>query len=188
MFLLHGDAKYIDVLEKTLYNGLISGVGLDGKSFFYTNAMQINDGFNHPDIERERAGWFTCSCCPTNMVRLMPSIPGYIYAQNGKDVFVNLFISGTGDMKVNNKDLKITQQNNYPWDGALAFTVDPASSMELNLKIRIPGWAQNQAIPSDLYSYQSHQTKSRDKTERQAGRLPNTERLRGDQQKMEKRR
>lgn len=155
MFLLHGNAKYIDVLEKTLYNGLISGVGLDGKSFFYTNAMQIHDGFNHPDIERERAGWFTCSCCPTNVVRLMPSIPGYIYAQNGKDVFVNLFISGTGDMKVNNKDLKITQQNNYPWDGALAFTVDPASSMELNLKIRIPGWAQNQAVPSDLYSYQT---------------------------------
>lgn len=155
MFLLHGDAKYIDVLEKTLYNGLISGVGLDGKSFFYTNAMQIRDGFNHPDIERERAGWFTCSCCPTNVVRLMPSIPGYIYAQNDKDVYVNLFISGTGDMKVNNKDLKIIQQNNYPWDGALAFTVDPASSMELNLKIRIPGWAQNQAVPSDLYSYQT---------------------------------
>jgi DUF1680 family protein len=159
MFLLHGDAKYIDVLEKTLYNGLISGVGLDGKSFFYTNAMQIRDGFNHPDIERERAGWFTCSCCPTNVVRLMPSIPGYIYAQNGKDVFVNLFISGTGDMKVDNKDLKITQQNNYPWDGALAFTVDPASSMGLNLKIRIPGWAQNQAVPSDLYSYQSASNK-----------------------------
>lgn len=155
MFLLHGDAKYIDVLEKTLYNGLISGVGLDGKSFFYTNALQIRDGFNHPDIERERAGWFTCSCCPTNVVRLMPSIPGYIYAQNGKDVYINLFISGTGDMKVNNKDLKIIQQNNYPWDGALAFTVDPASGMELNLKIRIPGWAQNQAVPSDLYSYQT---------------------------------
>ena len=153
MFLLHGDAKYIDVLEKTLYNGLISGVGLDGKSFFYTNAMQIRDGFSHPDIERERAGWFTCSCCPTNVVRLMPSIPGYIYAQNGKDVYINLFISGTGDMKVNNKDLKITQQNNYPWDGALTFTVDPATSMALNLKIRIPGWAQNQAVPSDLYSY-----------------------------------
>jgi DUF1680 family protein len=155
MFLLHGDAKYIDVLEKTLYNGLISGVGLDGKSFFYTNAMQISDGYNHPDIERERAGWFTCSCCPTNVVRLMPSIPGYIYAQNGKDVFVNLFISGTGNMKVNNKDLKIIQQNNYPWDGALTFTVEPATSMELNLKLRIPGWAQNQAVPSNLYSYQT---------------------------------
>ncbi|MDB5128162.1 glycoside hydrolase family 127 protein [Mucilaginibacter sp.] len=158
MFLLHGDSKYIDVLEKTLYNGLISGVGLDGKSFFYTNAMQIHDGFNHPDIERERAGWFTCSCCPTNVVRLMPSIPGYIYAQNGNDVFVNLFISGTGDIKVNNKTLQITQQNNYPWDGALAFTVNPASSMDMNLKVRIPGWAQNKAIPSDLYAYQQAST------------------------------
>jgi DUF1680 family protein len=154
MFLLHGESKYIDVLEKTLYNGLISGVGLDGKTFFYTNAMQIQDGFNHPDIERERAGWFTCSCCPTNVVRLMPSIPGYIYAQDGKDVFVNLFISGTGSLMVNNKALKITQQNNYPWEGDLAFTIDPASAMDMNLKIRIPGWAQNQAVPSDLYAYQ----------------------------------
>ncbi|GGH13759.1 glycoside hydrolase family 127 protein [Mucilaginibacter phyllosphaerae] len=159
MFLLHGESKYIDVLEKTLYNGLISGVGLDGKSFFYTNAMQIQDGFNHPDIERERAGWFTCSCCPTNVVRLMPSIPGYIYAQNGNDVFVNLFISGTGNLKVNNKGLQITQQNNYPWDGGLQFTVNPAGSMDMNLKLRIPGWAQNQAVPSDLYSYQTAQNK-----------------------------
>nr|WP_294941835.1 glycoside hydrolase family 127 protein [uncultured Mucilaginibacter sp.] len=154
MFLLHGDSKYIDVLEKVLYNGLISGVGLDGKSFFYTNAMQIQDHFSHPDIERERAGWFVCSCCPTNVVRLMPSIPGYIYAQNGKDVFVNLFISGTGNLMVDNKALQITQQNNYPWDGGLAFTINPASAMEMNLKIRIPGWAQNEAVPSDLYAYQ----------------------------------
>ncbi|TSD63451.1 glycoside hydrolase family 127 protein [Inquilinus sp. KBS0705] len=159
MFLLHGESKYIDVLEKTLYNGLISGVGLDGKSFFYTNAMQIHDDFSHPDIERERAGWFTCSCCPTNVVRLMPSIPGYIYAQNGKDVFVNLFISGTGSLTLNSKQLKITQQNNYPWDGALAFTIDPANSMDFNLKIRIPGWAQNQAMPSALYSYQTPSNK-----------------------------
>jgi DUF1680 family protein len=154
MFLLHGDSKYIDVMEKTLYNGLISGVGLDGKSFFYTNAMQISNSFNHPDIERERSGWFVCSCCPTNVVRLLPSIPGYIYAQNGNDVYVNLFISGTGNLVLNKKALKITQQNNYPWQGALAFTVDPQSAMDMNLKIRIPGWAQNQAMPSDLYSYE----------------------------------
>ena len=154
MFLLHGDAKYIDVLEKTLYNGLISGVGLDGKSFFYTNAMQIKDDFNHPDIERERSGWFTCSCCPTNVARLIPSIPGYVYAQNGNDVFVNLFISGSGKLTVNKKALNIVQQNNYPWDGGLVFNIDPVSAMNLNLKIRIPGWAQNEAIPSNLYSYQ----------------------------------
>ncbi|MFI5136584.1 MAG: glycoside hydrolase family 127 protein [Sphingobacteriales bacterium] len=154
MFLLHGDSKYIDVMEKTLYNGLISGVGLDGKSFFYTNAMQVSNSYSHPDLERERSGWFTCSCCPTNLVRLLPSIPGYIYAQNGNDVYVNLFISGTGNLTVNNKALKITQQNNYPWEGGLAFTIDPASATDFNLKIRIPGWAQNQAMPSDLYTYE----------------------------------
>ncbi|RFZ83339.1 glycoside hydrolase family 127 protein [Mucilaginibacter terrenus] len=154
MFLLHGDSKYIDVMEKTLYNGLVSGVGLDGKSFFYTNAMQIQDNFTHTDIERERSGWFVCSCCPTNVARLIPSVPGYIYAQNGKDVYVNLFISGTGNMLVNNKALSITQQNNYPWNGGLNFIINPASATDMNLKLRIPGWAQNQAIPSDLYSYQ----------------------------------
>jgi len=154
MFLLHGDSKYIDVMEKMLYNGLISGVGLDGKSFFYTNAMQVTNSFNHPDLERTRSGWFVCSCCPTNVARLIPSIPGYIYAQNGNDVYVNLFISGTGNLKVNNKDLKITQVNNYPWDGGLAFTIDPSSAIDMNLKIRIPGWVQNQAIPSTLYSYE----------------------------------
>jgi DUF1680 family protein len=154
MFLLHGDSKYIDVLEKTLYNGLISGVGLDGKSFFYTNAMQIKNSFSGADTEPARSGWFTCSCCPTNVVRLIPSIPGYIYAQKGNAIYVNLFISGTGNLTVNNKPLKITQQNNYPWDGALAFTVDPASAMNMDLDIRIPGWAQNEAIPSDLYSYE----------------------------------
>jgi DUF1680 family protein len=154
MFLLHGDSKYIDVLEKTLYNGLISGVGLDGKSFFYTNAMQVSNSFNQPDLERERSGWFTCSCCPTNVVRLIPSIPGYIYAQNGSDVYVNLFISGTGNLKINNKAVAITQQNNYPWDGGLSFTIDPASALDFNLRIRIPGWAQNQAMPSDLYTYE----------------------------------
>jgi DUF1680 family protein len=154
MFLLHGDSKYIDVMEKTLYNGLISGVGLDGKSFFYTNAMQIKNSFAGPDTEPERSGWFTCSCCPTNVVRLIPSIPGYVYAERGNAVYVNLFISGTCSLTVNSKAVKITQQNNYPWDGSLKFNIDPAEKMEMGLKIRIPGWAQNEAIPSDLYRYE----------------------------------
>jgi DUF1680 family protein len=154
MFLLHGDSKYIDVMEKTLYNGLISGVGLDGKSFFYTNAMQIKNGFSGVDTEPERSGWFTCSCCPTNVVRLIPSIPGYIYAEKGNAVYVNLFISGTGNLTLNNNAVKIIQQNNYPWDGGLLFTIVPAKAMEMDLKIRIPGWAQNEAMPSDLYSYE----------------------------------
>ena len=154
MFLLHGDSKYIDVMEKTLYNGLLSGVGLDGKSFFYTNAMQVSDHFNHPDLERERSGWFLCSCCPTNVVRLLPSVPGYIYAQNGSDVYINLFISGTGNLVVNTKAVQIIQQNNYPWDGGLAFTINPASAMAMNIRIRLPGWARGEAIPSTLYTYE----------------------------------
>jgi uncharacterized protein len=155
MFLLHGDSKYMDVLEKTLYNGLISGVGLDGKSFFYTNAMQIHNNFKGPDTEPARSGWFTCSCCPTNVVRLIPSIPGYIYAENGNTVYINLFISGTGNLKVNGKPVTIIQQNNYPWEGALSFIINPQSAMNMDLRIRIPGWAQNKAMPSDLYSYET---------------------------------
>ena len=155
MFLLHGDSKYIDVLEKILYNGLISGVGLDGKSFFYTNAMQIKNSFTHPDMEAERSGWFPCSCCPTNVVRLLPSVPGYMYAQKDDKIFANLFISGSATLYISGKPVKITQQNNYPWDGDLKFSVNTKSTLPFSLMLRIPGWAKNEAIPSDLYSFQN---------------------------------
>ncbi|HEY1019027.1 MAG TPA: glycoside hydrolase family 127 protein [Sediminibacterium sp.] len=151
MFLLHGDAKYIDLLEKILYNGLLSGIGLDGKSFFYTNAMQITNGFKHADIELSRSGWFECSCCPTNLVRLIPSIPGYVYAQKDDNVFVNLFINGTAKFNVNKQPIQITQQNQYPWDGDLGFTIQTNTPNAFTLRIRIPGWAQQQAMPSHLY-------------------------------------
>lgn len=153
MFLLHGDAKYIDVLEKSLYNALLSGIGLDGKSFFYSNAMQVKNSFSHNSLERTRAGWFDCSCCPTNLVRLLPSIPGYMYAQSGDNVYVNLFANSTTAISVHNKAVTIEQQNNYPWDGDLKFVVSPKSSDAFNLMIRIPGWAQNNVLPSDLYSF-----------------------------------
>ena len=166
MFLLHGDSKYIDVLEKTLYNGLISGIGLDGKSFFYTNAMQVTartakqnaNGFTDGDVEAERSGWFECSCCPTNLVRLIPSVPGYIYAQKDDNVYVNLFINGSAELSLHNNPLEIIQQNNYPWNGALQFSINPKKSQTFNLMIRIPGWAQNQAIPSNLYQFQNNST------------------------------
>jgi len=155
MFQLHGDAKYVDVLEKILYNGLISGVGLDGKSFFYTNAMQVRSSYSHNDMEAERSGWFTCSCCPTNMVRLLPSVPGYMYAQNADKVYVNLFATSDATLSVNNKHVLITQQNNYPWEGDLKFIVSPESAMNFSLLVRIPGWARREAIPSDLYKYEA---------------------------------
>ncbi|HEY5465002.1 MAG TPA: glycoside hydrolase family 127 protein [Hanamia sp.] len=153
MFLLHGDSKYIDVLEKTLYNGLISGIGLDGKSFFYTNAMQIKNSFSHPDMEATRSGWFPCSCCPTNLVRSLPSVPGYIYAQKDNNIYANLFISGNATLNLSGKSVEIIQQNNYPWDGDLKFVVNPKSSFDFTMLIRIPGWARNEAMPSDLYKF-----------------------------------
>jgi len=155
MFLLHGDSKYIDLLEKVLYNGLISGVGLDGKSFFYTNAMQIVKGSTFPDMEPARSGWFECSCCPTNMVRFLPSLPGYIYAQRDNNIYVNLFIAGSADIKLNNQDVKITQVNNYPWNGALSLNVAPETPARFNMLVRIPGWSRSKAIPSDLYSFKN---------------------------------
>src|SRR6476660_1299133 len=153
MFLLHGDSKYIDVLEKSLYNGLISGVGMDGKSFFYTNAMQIKNSFQHPDMEATRSGWFPCSCCPTNVVRLIPSVPGYVYAQKDNVVYVNIFINGHTTLTIDNKQVQIVQQNNYPWDGDLKFNITPKAATTFNLLVRIPGWARNEANPSDLYQF-----------------------------------
>jgi uncharacterized protein len=159
MFLLHGDSKYIDVLEKSLYNGLISGVGMDGNSFFYTNAMEIRNSVRHKDMEASRSGWFPCSCCPTNVARLIPSVPGYAYAQKNSSIYVNLFMSGTATLNVNNKPVKIEQQNNYPWEGNLIFKVAPKSPLAFTMLVRIPGWAQNKAIPSDLYAFEKNSDK-----------------------------
>lgn len=155
MFQLHGEAKYIDVMEKIMYNGLISGVGLDGKSFFYTNAMEIKNNVNHKDRETERSGWFECSCCPTNVCRFLPSVPGYMYAQQGSDLFVNLFANSNATMLINSKPVSVEQQNNYPWDGNLKFLINPKSSLNFNLLLRIPGWAIGEAIPSELYRFES---------------------------------
>jgi DUF1680 family protein len=165
--MLHGDSKYIDVLEKILYNGFISGVGLDGKSFFYTNAMQVrisgirqnSNGFTDGSVEAARSGWFDCSCCPTNVVRLLPSLPGYVYAQKDDKLFVNLFISSNSTMKIMGNDVAVEQKNNYPWDGDLKFVITPKTSLAFSLLIRIPGWAQNTAIPSDLYSFENSSDK-----------------------------
>ncbi len=161
MFQLHGDSKYIDVLEKVLYNGLISGVGLDGKSFFYSNAMQIKSLASYAQTEPARAGWFECSCCPTNLARLMPALPGYVYAQNGRSLYANLFVSGKAELTINKQQVQLTQSTNYPWEGGLKFTVDPAkSAADFDLLVRIPGWARNEAMPSNLYTFEQPSAQS----------------------------
>jgi len=153
MFLLTGESKYYDVLERTLYNGLISGISLDGKNFFYPNPLESDGEFTFNMGSCTRQPWFDCSCCPTNMIRFIPSIPGLIYAVNREDLYINLFISNKAEIILKNKIIKVSQQTGYPWNGKISISVDPERKSMFNLKIRIPGWAQNQVLPGNLYSY-----------------------------------
>lgn len=147
LFLLHGESRYYDVLERTLYNGLISGVSMDGGAFFYPNPLE-SEG------QHQRRPWFGCACCPSNISRFIPSLPGYVYAVQDDNLYVNLFMGNTSDIKVGGKAIKITQTTTYPWNGNIELKIDPKStSHDFNLKIRIPGWVQNEVVPSNLYTY-----------------------------------
>ena len=146
LFLLHGESKYYDVLERTLYNGLISGVSLDGGGFFYPNPLESIG-------QHQRQPWFGCACCPSNICRFIPSLPGYVYATKGSDVYVNLFMSNTSNLTVNGKKVQLSQETRYPWNGDIAITVDNNKAKAWTMKVRIPGWVRGQVVPSNLYEY-----------------------------------
>lgn len=146
MFLLHGDAKYIDVLEKVIYNGMLSGVALSGDLFFYPNPLE---SFG----QHERSSWFNCACCPSNISRFMPSIPGYAYAQRGKALFINLFVDSETDIVMNNNNISVIQETEYPWEGKVRIRLEPESEKKFVVHVRIPGWALEQPVPSDLYHF-----------------------------------
>ncbi len=154
MFLLHGDAKYLDVLERTLYNGFLSGISLQGNTFFYANPLS-SDGewpFN-VRTGAVRSPWFQTSCCPTNVVRLLPSLPGYAYAHRDGDLYVNLYVAGTATVATAAGGVTLTQDTDYPWSGAVKLTVDPPAESAFTLRLRIPGWARGEPVPSDLYRH-----------------------------------
>lgn len=147
MFLLHGESKYIDVLERSLYNGLISGVSLDGGSFFYPNPLESAG-------QHQRQAWFGCACCPSNICRFIPSLPGYVYAVRDDNFYINLFAANTVSQEIGGKEVVLTQDTDYPWSGDIRIRIDKNACKDpFNLKIRIPGWARNRVVPSDLYSY-----------------------------------
>lgn len=147
MFLLDGEAKYIDVLERTLYNNVLAGVALDGREFFYPNPLASKGDY-------ARSKWFPCACCPTNICRLIPSVPGYAYGTRGNELFVNLFVAGTADIELADGKVRVAQETNYPWDGDVKIKIEPSQAgQKFAMRIRIPGWAQNQVVPSDLYSF-----------------------------------
>lgn len=144
MFLLHGDARYVDVLERVLYNGLLSGVSMSGDRFFYPNPLASLG-------QHQRSAWFSCACCISNMTRFLPSMPGYVYAQNENDLYINLYVGSNSTINLPVTGVNIIQETNYPWEGKNNITINPDKASTFTVKIRIPGWALDQPIPGDLY-------------------------------------
>ncbi len=154
MFLLHGDAKYIDCLERTLYNGVISGMSADGGKFFYPNPLTCNGeyGFNH-DSSMERQAWFGCACCPSNLCRFIPSMPGYVYATRGDSLYVNLYAGNTATISVEGKGVTLQQRTDYPWNGDVTIEVQKNAAKRFTMMVRVPGWVRGEVTPGNLYEY-----------------------------------
>lgn len=147
MFLLDGESKYIDVMERALYNSVISGVSLDGKRFFYPNPLESDGHY-------ERSEWFGCACCPGNITRFLASVSGYAYAVRDNEVYVNLFGQSEARLKVNGQTVRIVQETNFPWDGKVLIQIQPETDLSLFvLKVRIPDWAMDQFGSSALYNF-----------------------------------
>ncbi|MGB3144266.1 MAG: beta-L-arabinofuranosidase domain-containing protein [Maribacter sp.] len=150
---LSGDAKYFDVIERTLYNGLISGLSLTGTEFFYPNALESDGKYEFNQGAITRKSWFDCSCCPTNTVRFMPAMPGLIYSKSAKEVYVNLYASNEASVDLVDNTIHITQKTSYPWNGNVQIDVKAAKTDNFNIKLRVPGWAHNEVLPGGLYDY-----------------------------------
>lgn len=147
MFKVHGDARYIDVMERSLYNNVLSGVSLEGDRFFYYNRLE-SDG------ELQRQEWFDVACCPGNLSRAIPSVPKYIYGVKRDTVYVNLFIANKAQLEVGGRTLQIEQETKYPWEGDVNITVRSGEADRWTMKLRIPGWARSEPVPGTLYRYE----------------------------------
>jgi DUF1680 family protein len=146
MFLLHGDAKYLDVLEQVLYNGYLSGVSLSGDRFFYQNPLESTG-------RTERSAYFDVACCPANLARMMEQIPGLLYSTRGRDVFVNLYAANEASVKTTAGDVRIAEVTKYPWDAAVTLTVDVPTPRAFAINLRIPSWALGPGLPGGLYQF-----------------------------------
>jgi uncharacterized protein len=144
MGLLKGQAAYADVLELALYNGMLSGISIAGDRFFYQNPLASKDAQRRP--------WIGLSCCPTNLMRIIPQVGGLAYARGKRQAVVNLYLAGEASIRVDDGvTVKLAQQTEYPWDGRVRLTVTPEPASEFTLSLRIPGWARGRPVPSDLY-------------------------------------
>jgi hypothetical protein len=146
MFLLHGDGRYIDLFERILYNGVLAGVSLAGNTFFYQNPLESNG-------RAQRTAYFEVACCPANLARMLEQLPGLVYAQAADTIYANLYVGNHAEVKLGSRAVKIAEDTRYPWDGDVSLQLDPDGSGAFTVALRIPGWARNQPVPSDLYTF-----------------------------------
>ena len=146
MNLLTGESKYVDVLERSLYNAALDGLSLKGDRFFYGNPLASPGQY-------ERSAWFGTACCPANIARLVASLGNYIYNHSEQGLWVNLFIGSETSVQFGKTAVKIDQKTNYPWDGKISVNISPDKKSKFSLHIRIPGWAIGNPVPGNLYRY-----------------------------------
>lgn len=163
MFKLHGDAEFIDVMERTIYNNLLAGVSIGGDRYFYAcppesdGKYKFNLGwcprsdlpYSEPSATRKE--WFPCACCPPNLARFLPQIPGFVYAVRGDEIFINLFVESQGRIDLAGSTILIKQETRYPWDGKVSIRIKPDKPELFSVNVRIPGWARERLVPGDLY-------------------------------------
>ena len=149
----HGDAAYADTLERVLYNGLLSGVSMDGDKFFYVNPLLSRgvasfetSGGKQGGSGHHRQHWFGCACCPSNVVRFMPTIGEYVYASAYDTVYVNLYVDSQANVTLQENQVKLTQETDYPWSGDVGVTIDPARSGSFTVALRIPSWCEKASV------------------------------------------
>lgn len=145
LFLARAHAEHADLVERVIYNAFHSGWGLSGDRFFYPNPLASPGA--------ERAGWFKCACCPPNVCRFVPSIPGMAYARSERELYVVQFIAGRAEVPLAAGPVVVTQRTEYPWQGVVTIQVEPAAVQPFDLLVRIPGWARGQAAPGGLYRF-----------------------------------
>jgi DUF1680 family protein len=143
-----GNAEYIDVLERSLYNGALDGLSLSGDRFFYGNPLASRG-------QHYRREWFGTACCPANIARLVASLGNYIYAKSDDAIYVNLFVESNTTIPLKNGNVNVKMETNYPWDGRVKLNIDPEKKGKFKVYLRIPGWIKNKPVPGDLYRYES---------------------------------
>ena len=152
MNLFSKEAKYADVMERSLYNGVLSGVSLEGDLFFYVNPLE-SDGNHH------RQRWFGCACCPSNVSRFIPSVGSYIYSKNDQELFVNLYMGNETELEIGKTKVRLSQITDYPWEGKVVLNINPAAPINFGLKMRIPEWCKSfqVTVNGETISAMSHE-------------------------------